>query len=1058
MSFNSSDAEQLRKQIEESIKGLDKINEKFSNVKNNIFEGVSALDKIKDLEREINEEQKKYDESYAKYGKYLEDREKILKNIEQTEKKINKLQEESENIKERLLDAQTKLADKTRELDRETSILNALLSRGGELTEEQNKQLKEQQEKVDSIKEQQEEYFELVNSTTNELKKNSKNQKELTKELNEGKRQIGEANKLLEKGASLQKKRISYEEQLNKRRIEGTTAIDDQIEKWETRTKAFSNGIKKIKDGFKGIKDGLKNAFEPWMKAEHEAKAYAKSVGMSASTSQKFLTNTSKWAADNNIGLLFNKTTDELIKMQGKYSEVLGRNVSLTSEQKKDMLAIENIVGEDTMVDMANNLENFGMGMSDTADFIHKTMSEATKHGIAASKLTKTIRENIKMAQNYTFKNGLDGLTSMAKKAIELKTDMSLVNGFLEKTSTAKGALQTGAQLQVLGGSYAMGSDPLSMMYESLNDIEGLFDRAVGMTQGKVFYNESSGNFEMAAMDRYLMNQAATAMGIDPSKLIDVAFRKASLSKIEGAIDENTNEGVANDEDMRRLISNVATWNNGEAVVNINGKDKKVTELTKEDKTELEAMSKTDSQNLQDMAINLRSLTDIVSGYEKEVNNEQVKKTDSMGKTLRDLLANNAEILNSVARAGAMVKLIGGIVSIFGGATKIISGIFTSVVGIQNILSVNGGVGNGVSNMLGGKGKGITSKKIGSLRNVIGKKGLRYKVLKGASNVSKLGSKIGGSVTRIATSTIGKIGGGVLGGAISLGSDIATGQYSKDKTGSWVKAGATTVGAAIGSFIPIPVVGTMIGGFIGGMVGDAINNFRKSNSDKVKESIGKELQDIDRNLSSLFIGVNALVGNYSKDELNKIREAIKDKTLTSGELDKSLIEKLKSNEDFNKFQQAGVDVQVEMGKGGLLKGKSHISGGMPILGSNISVEGGEYVINKEATKKNLPLLSKINSGEYSINAKEPLGKQLTVHKVSYSDGSNMPHNSKIGIDPISINISGTIKLDTNGKTFDLLNLTPGSPFISQLTNIITKQINRLDYGSYNKGAFQQKFT
>ena len=34
------------------------------------------------------------------------------------------------------------------------------------------------------------------------------------------------------------------------------------------------------------------------------------------------------------------------------------------------------------------------------------------------------------MAQNYTFKNGLDGLTSMAKKAMQLKTDVSLVNGF----------------------------------------------------------------------------------------------------------------------------------------------------------------------------------------------------------------------------------------------------------------------------------------------------------------------------------------------------------------------------------------------------------------------------------------------------------------------------------------------------------------------------------------------------------------------------------------------------------------------------------------------------
>lgn len=47
--------------------------------------------------------------------------------------------------------------------------------------------------------------------------------------------------------------------------------------------------------------------------------------------------------------------------------------------------------------------------------------------------------------------------------------------------------------------------------------------------------------------------------------------------------------------------------------------------------------------------------------------------------------------------------------------------------------------------------------------------------------------------------------------------------------------------------------------------------------------------------------------------------------------------------------------------GGLLNGKRHSQGGMRVEGTNIEVEGGEYVINRESTSKNLGLIKYINS-------------------------------------------------------------------------------------------------
>ena len=48
-------------------------------------------------------------------------------------------------------------------------------------------------------------------------------------------------------------------------------------------------------------------------------------------------------------------------------------------------------------------------------------------------------------------------------------------------------------------------------------------------------------------------------------------------------------------------------------------------------------------------------------------------------------------------------------------------------------------------------------------------------------------------------------------------------------------------------------------------------------------------------------------------------------------------------------------------KGGLLVGKSHKNGGIPVGLTGIEVEGNEYVVNKKSTEKNLPLIDYINS-------------------------------------------------------------------------------------------------
>ena len=900
------------------------------------------------------------------------------------------------------------------------------------------------------------------------------------------------------------------QKELNKQQLEGYNILDHYSEKWEQRTKAFRKGVGEIKKGITQIYEAASKALEPWAKANQEAMNYARTMGMSQKTADAYLRKTVSWASKNNIGILFNKSTDELIKMQGKYSDALGRNVHLTNEQKKDMLAMEKFLGEEGMVNIANNLENFGLGMSDSAEFVKKTMNEATKYGISANKLTKTIADNIKMAQNYTFKNGLEGLKSMAKKAIELKTDMSLVNGFLEKTSTVEGAISTGAKLQVLGGNYAMGSDPLSMMYESLNDMEGLFDRAVNMAKGKVFYDNKSGNFDMGAMDRYMMKQAATVMGIDPSKLIDVAFREASLGKIEEQVKLNSN--ISGDVEMMNLVKNLATWDKGNAVIDINGKATNVKDLTRADKEKLEAMQRTDSQNLQEMAINLRSLKEMEEGTKKEKQNEQADLLKNIGQGITNLMRDGTGMLNTLAKLGAWLSSINAGTLMLGGISYFTRGIYRVVSsGVGNIFDGSprrgqgrgrgrlGKVTRGLSRAKNGyiKGSSITNSNIkagiqrnglrisdfkgGFKENQIQWKGQTYRDLGGgrlqnvksgdflgSKNATKAlnnGTKVRGwsnaskVLGKSALKGLGRVGvaGGAIAGLTSIGADMMSGEFKKDVGGSIGRAAGATIGAVVGGiFGP---VGSMIGGFLGSTVTGAVQDAQKKKRDKIRKEISAKLSDSMPQVANVFSGENAITGNYNKRQLRKLEAALSDGVLSESDgLSKSLLKKIKANGDFERMQQNGVQVNVAMGNGGLLEGKSHIQGGMPILGSNITVEGGEYVVNEKATKENLPLLESINNGKFKMSAKEPLGKQLKVKRGGFLSNFIEKTNEKIELAPISINLSGIIKLESNGKQVDISNDLLSNPtLISKLTEMISKELNILNNGSYNKGIFKQKF-
>lgn len=92
---------------------------------------------------------------------------------------------------------------------------------------------------------------------------------------------------------------------------------------------------------------------------------------------------------------------------------------------------------------------------------------------------------------------------------------------------------------------------------------------------------------------------------------------------------------------------------------------------------------------------------------------------------------------------------------------------------------------------------------------------------------------------------------------------------------------------------------------------------------------------------------------------------------------------------------AKISSQQYMADGGLLQGKSHAQGGIPVGNTGIVAEGNEYIVNKNTTMKNLPLLEYINSQRRPLTKEDLVsfyddrkGRSLVNRNITnkYADG------------------------------------------------------------------------
>lgn len=947
-----------------------------------------------------------------------------------------------------------------------------------------NKAFKEAGEKLESLTEQ-------VNAFTNSL--SDTQLKEYYEALKDGSDAAIEA--FLTKN-SLGKENLDLIREEQGLREQITNILQKQNKEIRTSVDVESQAARMRKQGWSDIKRGATEAFrigkdflDVWGKIDQAASKFAKTIGTGAVGMERLRKNAIESVQKGRFGAKYNVSADELIGLQETYSNTIGRNIQISTSDQENMAAMFRVMGEGGG-DFAAKLENFGLSYTDAANKAGKMFKEAGKYGISFDKYSKNVANNIKLAQNYTFKNGIKGLESMAKKATAMKLDMQQVASFADKVSTVEGAINTGAQLQVLGGSFAQFSDPMGMMNEALTDMEGLQDRFEKMIGGLGNFDAQKGEIAISAFDKQRIKVAAEAMGMSYDQVMETTMAKGRQKFIGGQI---TNKGYTEDE--QELLKNIATVQNGKATVSYvdsSGKKQEVNLAEKSlSKTELEMIkqqTQSESDDIKDIATTLRGWDDVMQGTKKQYENTKAAAIERRGwgvkaKNIVEHVAESNSLLNSILGAVTAIKIGVAAWAVSNGVGKLINGHSggarrrvlrtttkpTSGGGLFGGAGFRGAVKNGWTQIAksGTKNIGSALSKIGT---VLSKSSY--------STLSNIGSKLTGkgnslqvlskNATKMAKfGKIAKVGGGIASGAISGvltgidefgkgGKDY--GKNAKGKSRNWRKYGRTA-GSAVGA-----VAGTIIGG-LAGPLGAAVGGYIGSELGKWAGGGFANQKRRAKKAEEFGIG-GMLTGDYSVSELRKISQG---KVKAGSKLE----QKLKANNDFDvakdikqiREQQANIDKQVvsaksveittndniatgksNMANGGMLHGPSHAQGGMPILGSNIEVEGGEFVVNKRSAKKYQNTLNAINSmGDGGIikPRKMETGGSVIINQTGGKLGGQSFGVDKITVDPINVNVSGSIKLEgANGQKAELTaDLLKNPQFISEITKLITKQMN-----------------
>ena len=342
----------------------------------------------------------------------------------------------------------------------------------------------------------------------------------------------------------------------NQVNTQGNAASSDAY----SRGQGFGDQIKELGTAFKDyvfsateLLKPMENAVKAFTHMEDSALAIQKSMGGTAYSyyktmadgSKKFVENTSElknklmdtFKATQDIGGTF----DDAAKAMSALATGMGRMVNPSTEVLTAMVELSQSTGlsAEEVGSMVTDMVMFNGNQKEATDMMHDLATEARKVGLNTKGYMKEVSTNMKLMNGFGFKTGIEGVKSMAKEALLLRSSIEKIGSkqFQNKILTPEGAIQAAAGMQMLGGAMGKLSDPFQLMHMAQTDMAGLQKELVNATKSSFTFNKATGGFEASTQDLYKLREQAEITGANFEDLVEAGREAAKMDYISSKFD-----------------------------------------------------------------------------------------------------------------------------------------------------------------------------------------------------------------------------------------------------------------------------------------------------------------------------------------------------------------------------------------------------------------------------------------------------------------------------------------------------------------------------------------
>lgn len=872
-----------------------------------------------------------------------------------------------------------------------------------------------------------------------------------------------------------------------------------------------------ISGAVKGAYTYMKDSVKILMKYETVAYSTAKSMGMTASQAESLHNHNLK--AIPKLASAFGLAAEEVAKFQENYSKATNRAIRLNETEAKTYAAMVKMVGSETTNTAVEGFDALGGSMEAVGEAMSKLMKDASTQGMNLAKASSEMSKNIKLAQRYNFRDGVDGMNKMTLLSQRLKFNMESIATAADNMNTVESAITASANLQKLGGSFALQySDPMRVLYESLNDFEGVAERIAKTYEGKAYFDRNEGIVQMSSYNKRMLSESAKILGISYEDAWGMASQQAKYKDMEREFNGNLSK------EQKDAISNRATYSKEKGWT--------VTYYDEKGNEQMKKLSEIDS-TIADQIIKGNSteeaMLDKLSNIEALIMKAQGFRTLEEGfQAVRDM--KNAAQANSVNwLKNPLKEFTFGLSEMMREHMNITSAIVAGALmwkgaAIGRRVVKNFGEGwkqSAMTNPQGGfwsKTKGGIKSVFGKSKKIIGGSGSSTAASTTVNQGTKAASKFGKFLSKIPKG--GKIGlfaaGATALGALLMsntsGNEVdranldngsltpknvtnnnnivnnnvtKTNSYNNNTQSSIIenalqknaetRSRYRTIGSVAGGLLSfVPAVG-LIGGAIASGVGATLGHILSPSMSKtLRNERNKARVDSYDYETSKFGNVEVTNENAipliaqssvkSSDTLASIYELLVnnfDKDFRK-KLDKNINEKYK--DEINKRDTVGFWDFLGFNNGGIVRAENGLS---KVPGNSFSgdrvitrVNSGEMILNPQQQSS---LFHMVNGANQITNIVKPLNnqyQQATEIVKNFNNNAALTTNSNNSnkINDINLNVNGTITLNSNGQQINLRELLDNPTFKRELSNIILLQMSKNNSGgkiNYNDSRTRQ---